>query len=393
MKFELRVALRYLRSRHKSRFISIVTFISVAGVAVGVMALIVVLSVMNGFDRDLRQKIVGVNPHIYIQESGGIAHPDEIIEKLKDIKHIEGASPFIEGQAMLKKDKQASGVLIRGIDSKREVGVTNIENYIIKGSLPKGKNDIVIGNQLAKAFNLKIGDIITAISPIDRKGFEFKVKGIFSSGMYEYDSTLAYISLSSAQSFFDTKNLIGAIGIKTDNLFLAKEIKKNIIKKLGFGYWVRTWMGVNKNLFSSLKLEKTVMFIILVLIVLVASFNIISTLIMTVMEKTRDVGILKSLGATRRSIALIFTYCGLIIGTLGTIIGAGIGFLLCYLLKTYKFIKLPPDIYYIETLPVQIKWSDSLIIGLAAILISYLATLYPAYQAAKLKPVEAIRYE
>jgi lipoprotein-releasing system permease protein len=258
--------------------------------------------------------------------------------------------------------------------------------------LPKNE-EILIGSQLAKHLNLYLYDKVKVISPVERKHFEFKIGGIFESGMYDYDATLTYISLNKAKEFFDTGGLIGTIGVRVDDLFLAEEVKKSLIEELGFGYWIKTWMEINKNLFSSLKLEKTVMFIILVLIVLVACFNIISTLIMTVMEKTKDIGILKSLGATRSSIASVFTYCGLIIGIIGTIIGASIGILACYLLKTYKFIKLPADIYYLETLPVNIQWTDSLIIAFSAILISFLATLYPAYQAAKLNPVEALRYE
>lgn len=393
MKFELKVAIRYLKTGHKSRFISLVTFISILGVAVGVMTLIVVLSVMSGFDNDLRDKIISVNPHIYIQSQEGIENPNEVIENIKGIEHIEAASPFIEGQALFRKDKQVLGVMVRGVDPENEPKVTKIKEYLIKGSLPEDENGILIGSELAKNFNLRLFDSITVISPMKGKKFKFNVCGIFNSGMYEYDSALTYINLSQAQIFFDIGSLVSAIGVKIDNLSLAKKVKGDILKTLGFRYWVRTWMEINQNLFSSLKLEKTAMFIILVLIILVACFNIISTLIMTVMEKTKDIGILKSLGVNNRSIAFIFTYCGLAIGILGTTLGAGAGFYLCYLLKTYKFIKLPADIYYIDTLPVLIQWSDSLIIVLSAIAISFLATLYPAHQAARLNPIEALRYE
>ncbi len=394
MKFELQVALRYLKARHKSRFVSLVTLISICGVAVGVMALIVVIAVMTGFDDDLREKIVSVNPQVYIQQANGIENPDEVIDKIKGIEDVVAASPFIEGQALFFQNKYAQGVLLRGIDSQREPKVTRLKEYIITGGLPNSKQAILIGSELAKNFGLALGEEITVVSPAKKgKKHQFIVCGVFTSGMYDYDANLTYTSISNAQEFFDMPSTVSAVGVKVTDLFKAGEVKREILKTLGLRYWVKTWMEVNRNLFSSLKLEKTVMFIILALIILVACFNIISTLIMMVMEKTKDIGILMSLGATRRSISLIFTLSGLIISTLGTTLGAAAGFLICYLLKTYKFIKLPADIYYVDTLPVQIQWSDSFLIALCAIAISFLATLYPAYQASRLNPVEALRYE
>jgi lipoprotein-releasing system permease protein len=394
MKFELAIALRYLKSRHKNRFVSLVTFISVCGVAVGVMTLIIVIAVMTGFDDDLREKIVSVNPQVYIQGVNGIENPDAVIDKIKDLENVVAASPFIEGQALFFQNKYAQGVLFRGIDAGREQKVTRLKEYLIAGKLPQEKQTVLIGSELARNFALGIGDEITIISPAKKgRKYQYTICGIFTSGMYDYDANLVYTSLSDAQEFFDMPESVSAIGVKVDDLFKAPEVKKEVLKTLGLRYWVKTWMEVNRNLFSSLKLEKTVMFIILALIILVACFNIISTLIMTVMEKTKDIGILKSLGASRKSISLIFTLSGLIIGCLGTTLGAAGGFLICYLLKTYKFIKLPSDVYYIDTLPVQIQWSDSLLIALCAVAISFLATLYPAYQASRLNPVEALRYE
>jgi len=394
MKFELGVALRYLKSRHKNRFVSLVTLISICGVAVGVMTLIIVIAVMTGFDDDLREKIVSVNPQVYIYGANGIENPEGVINKIKNIEHVVAASPFIEGQALFFQNKYAQGVLLRGIDPQREPDVTRLKDYIVAGSLPEGNLSILIGSELAKTFGLTVGDEITVVSPVKKgKKYQFVICGVFTSGMYDYDANLVYTNINDAQDFFDMPSIVSAVGVKVDDLFKAGEIKEEMKEVLGLHYWVKTWMEVNRNLFSSLKLEKTVMFIILALIILVACFNIISTLIMTVMEKTKDIGILKSLGASRKSVSLIFTLSGLIIGTLGTTLGAIFGFGVCYLLKTYKFIKLPSDIYYVDTLPVQIQWSDSLLIALCAVAISFLATLYPAYQASRLNPVEALRYE
>lgn len=396
MRYELFIALRYLLARRKERFISIISLISIAGIAVGVTALIVVIAVMTGFDLDLQEKILGINSPIIIQRHDGIENPEEIISKISSIKQIKGASEFIAGQGIIKNRDVVSGVLIKGVVAETEAAVSKIKDYVYVGRFDFEQKGIVIGSELARKLNIFAGDEIELISPIGAKSFHFKVRGVFKSGMYDYDLNLVYIGLSDAQEFFDAKGKSGAVGLSIENVHLAEKIKSQIQKELGFPlqeFQILTWADLNRNLFSALKLEKIVMFIILTLIVIVACFNIISTLIMTVMEKIKDIGILKSIGATKREIGTIFTFVGFIIGVIGTGLGGAFGFLLCILLKKYKFIDLPKDIYYIDKLPVSIQWKDSVVIIACAIIITLLATIYPAWQAAKLKPVDALRYE
>lgn len=393
MKWELFISWRYFKARRKERFISVISLISVLGIALGVMALIVVISVMNGFDQELRQKIVGVNPHIYIEKDEGIDNLEDVLARVKDTKGVLAASGFINGQALLKADEAVVGVLLRGVDPQEERKVSEIESYLVAGSLELADDEIVIGGQLAQKFYLDVDDEITIIAPSDGNKFRFKIGGIFNSGMYEYDLNLVLTNIQSAQKIFNLDGKVAGIGVRLDNIYHSSSVRAHLQEKLGYSYWVRDWMSMNKNLFSALKLEKTVMFVIVALIVVVACFNIAGTLIMMVMEKTKDVGILKSIGANAKSIKKIFIFEGLILGILGTGLGVGLGALLCYLLKTYQFIHLPADIYYIESLPVQMRWADSLIIVAAALLISFLATIYPAHQAAKLNPAEALRYE
>jgi lipoprotein-releasing system permease protein len=363
------------------------------GVAVGVTALIVVLAVMSGFDNDLREKIVGTNSHIIIEKEGGISDYNGLVNEVNKIPHVKASSPFLNGQALIRRKEQVLGVILRGIDPVREKGVTNIQKYLESGTLELKKNAVMIGKELSLRLGLDIGDTISLISAADPKPKDFKIEGIFNSGMFEYDMNLVFTNLETAQSFYATGNVAGGIGVKVDDVNRADRIKKDVQEKIGFDYWVRSWSELNKNLFSALKLEKIVMFIILALIVVVACFNIASGLIMMVMEKTKDIGILKSIGADNRSIKKIFMLDGFLIGFCGTFIGAIGGFGLCYLLKTYQFIKLPKDIYYIDRLPVNLELSDSMAVIAAAILISLLSTLYPSWQAAKMEPVEALRYE
>jgi len=394
MKWELFVSWRYFKARRRERFISLISLISILGIALGVMALIVVISVMNGFDKELREKIVGVNPHIYIEKEGGIENPEELLAGLDNTEHIIGASPFINGQALFKADREVRGVLLRGVDPLRERKVSNIEKYLAAGTLDLSDGDIIIGKELAERAYLSLGDKVSIISSGQGHALDFNVAGIFNSGMYEYDVNLVLTNIAAAQKIYNLKKgVVGGVGVRLDNIYRSSALRKALQKTLGYPYRVRDWMGLNKNLFSALRLEKTVMFVIVALIVVVACFNIAGTLIMLVMEKTKDIGILKAIGATNRAIRKIFTFEGLILGFLGTSAGALGGVLLCHLLKSYEFIKLPREIYYIESLPVQMRWLDSIIIVVSALIISLLATIYPAHQAARLNPAETLRYE
>jgi len=393
MSYELWISFRYLISRRKEKFISIISFISIMGVALGVTALIVVLAVMSGFDNDLREKIVGTNSHIIIEKEGGITDYNAVVAEINKIPHVKASSPFINGQALIRQDEQVLGVVLRGIDPAREKDVTNIQKYLESGTIEVKKDTVLIGKELSLKLGLKIGDAISLISAADPKPKSFKIAGIFNSGMFEYDMNLVFTNLEGAQNFYNTGNMAGGIGVRVDDANKADNIKKDVQEKIGFDYWVRSWSELNKNLFSALKLEKITMFIILALIVVVACFNIASTLIMMVMEKTKDIGILKSIGADNKSIRKIFMLDGFLIGFAGTVLGAIGGFGISYLLKTYQFIKLPKDIYYIDRLPVNLEMGDAITVIAAAMIISLLSTLYPSWQAAKMEPVEALRYE
>ncbi|MCK4795552.1 MAG: lipoprotein-releasing ABC transporter permease subunit [Desulfobacteraceae bacterium] len=418
MSFELFVSLRYLRAKRKQAFVSINTFISVAGVMLGVMAMMVVLAVMTGFGADIKSKILGMNAHIRVMSrSGELAQYADVTKKIEAVEGIEAAAPFIHSQIMLRCGSCVSGAVLKGIDPLRAGRVLDLEKSM-KGSdlqalasMKDPQTDtgtgsppgIILGKELARLLMANPGDDLHAISPLSGSLTplgarvphmkRFRVVGLFSSGMYDYDTSFAYVSIEAAQQLLRLKDSVHGIEVKVEDIYRVDKISGRILEGLGAGYWTQDWMQMNKNFFSALKLEKVVMSIILVLIILVAAFNIISTLIMMVMEKRKDIAILKSMGATGKSIRRIFVMDGLIIGALGTILGLMGGGILCFLLKKYQFIELPSDVYYISTLPVRVQALDVILVALSAVAISFLATLYPSYQASRLEPASAIRYE
>jgi len=406
MTFEFFIAKKYLKAKRKEGFISLITFLSVAGVTVGVMALVVVMAVMSGAETDFRKRILGLEPHMYIMNhSGKFKDYKEIVERNIKRNGVIGASPILFSQAMIRTPSSFSGVFVRGIDPESEFSL--IKGYTpnqLKVLLPKenGKGNlpgIILGKQLANSVGVIPGDKIVLLSP---KGFislngmmpsmkQFVVRGTFESGMYEYDNSIAFVHLVHGQKLVKARDRVDAVGLWVDDVFNVKTLKTQLLDDIDYPFYVRDWMDINQSLFSALKLEKTAMFIILTLIILVAAFNIASALIMMVMEKTKDIAVLKAMGATNRVIRRIFVIKGMVIGVLGTFIGTILGVIVCYFLKKYDFIKLP-EAYPFSTLPVQLEYSVVIIIAVSAILISFLSTIYPSYKASKMDPVEALRY-
>lgn len=405
MPFELFISLRYLKAKRKQTFISIITLISVGGVMLGVTALIVVLSVMSGFQEDMKSKILGVNSHVVMMRyEGGVTNYMYLAEQVDKVPGVVAATPFIYSQVMLRSLRSVSGAVLRGIDPEGANRVLSLGRNIAVGSLKDltaVENGVIVGNELAQNLGLSVGDEVTVISPLGQrtpmgrgpKSEQFVITGLLETGMYEYDSTFILMTIPAAQKFLGMGDEVSGIEVKVKDVYQADQVAKRMMEKFPYPYWIRDWKQMNRNLFSALKLEKITMAIILTLIILVAAFNIVSTLIMVVMEKTKDIAILKSMGATSRSILRIFVLEGLIIGVVGTLLGLLGGLTLCELLKRYQFIKLPSDVYYISTLPVRMEPLDIVLVCCAAVAICFVATFYPSWQAARLNPAEALRYE
>lgn len=435
MKYELFVGLRYLSSRRKQKFTSIIGFISILGVFIGVMALNVVLAVMGGFEEELREKILGVSSHVVVLSyEGPMGDYMEVKREVLDFPGVLGASPFIYGQGMVGSERSVSGSVIRGVDPTSAGTVTNIEQAIGRGALGRrqglekikkeqikeigkeilgklsketetGKAPIIIGKELAANLSVLEGDLVSLVSPFGKMGpfgptakvKKFEIIGVFDYGMIEYDSSISYIDLPDAMDFFDMKGQVSGVEIKVDDIYAARDLSQKLTSVLGFPYYTRNWEEVNRSLFKALRLERIAIGIFLGFIVLVAALDIVSTLTMMVMEKGKDIAILRAMGATRQGILKIFVIDGMIIGTVGTLLGSIAGFSICYLLKTNDTVRgwIPFDdnVYPISEFPVKIEPFYFVTVAFFSILICFVATLYPAFQASRKDPIEALRYE
>ena len=406
--YEWFISLRYLRAKHKHGFISLISLISVAGITVGVIALIVVLSVYSGFTDGLRDQILGVNAHLIVQKySGSITEYEQPREQILAVRNVTGATPYLYAQTLLSSPYGGNGVVLRGIDPITAENVVGLSKQMLSGSiddLTQSKDTriptIILGKALAAELRVGPGDKVRLISPsgpLTPMGVIPKIKtcvvsGIFETGMYEYDATLAYMSLANVQNFLGEGDIAHGIEVtvKESELDRADKVGAEIIKLLGAEYLAKDWMSMNRNLFAAFKLEKIGMFICLALIILVAALNIISALIMVVMEKSRDIAILKSMGSTSASIMRIFFMQGMVIALTGTVLGVLGGLGLCELLSRYKFIELPSNVYPMTTLPIKVLPLDVTIIAVSSIVITLLATLYPSWKASKVQPAEVL---
>jgi len=415
MPFEIFLGLRYLRSKRKRSAVSILTWLSVGGVAIGVMALTVVLSVMNGFDVDLKSKIVGLNAHILVlpRHEEPFAEYAKVSKRILEIDHVVAAGPYAEGQALAKAADRSLGIAVWGVDPDAPKAVADLDKYLFEAkatdlkpsmmSKNGRKERIFLGRELSRRLGVGLGDDVILFLPILQQtplgmmpmSRKFQVVGIFSTGMYDYDASFAYTSLDIAKTIFNLGEGSTGVAVKVDDVDRAPSVAQEIREAFKGRYVVQDWLQMNHNLFQALQTEKFVMAIILSLIVLVAALNIVNPLTMVVIEKTKEIGILKAMGANDRSIAHIFIFEGLFIGVLGTALGAVLGFLLCEFIERVP-IPMPggASVYYIDRLPVQVDPMLSyVIIPLGSVLLCFLATLFPARQAARMEPVEAIRYE
>ena len=384
--------------------ISLIGMISVLGVALGVASLIIVLSVMNGFDREVKEKIIGTYAHIVVTRDGGVSDPEELITKVRMVPGVVSASPFITGQAVIHKGEEVSGILLKGVDPASEREVSQVISFAGTGGARLGGDTIVPGSELMRDMYIREGDIVEVMVPYSAMDLEkrlLKVTGGFTSGRYDYDSNIAVVGLETARKLFRMDGAVTGVGLRVADAMDVAEVKSRINSVLGHRYNVKSWMDLDRNLVTALALEKKMMFIILGLVVMVACFNICGSLIMMVMEKTRDIGILKAIGATSLGVRLVFLLEGMMIGLLGIVFGGLAGVFIARRVNAVAGLVeqltgitvFPSDVYYFTRIPVMVSPADVIMVIALAFALTVAAGIYPAWKASRLDPVEAIRYE
>jgi lipoprotein-releasing system permease protein len=415
--FELHVALRYLFAKRKQAFISEISVSSTLGVTVGVMALVIALALMTGLQGELRDRIVGSNPHVYVWNTKGIADYHAEVDKLGQLPHVVGAAPAILGQGLISASKETQPLVIKGIDPVLEQRVTDIKSAMQSGSVEqlapaaepgagetgdaRARDGILIGKDLATKLGVAVGDTVSVLTPQEmltpngltlRPARLLRVAGIFSLGLYEFDSTYGYVTIDVAKRLLG-KDEVDLIQLRVDDLTRAPEAARSVVDRFGSDYASEDWSVMNKSLFTALSLEKMAVSLTIGLIVMVAALNIVASLVLLVMEKHRDIAILKTMGASAKSVTTIFMMQGLIIGIVGTTVGATAGYAASFLLDRYKIVRVPVDVYQVSYVPFKILPLDFVVVVVAAILVCFVATIYPSRQAAKLDPAQALRYE
>ena len=405
--FELHVALRYLLARRKQAFISVISAISTLGVTVGVMAVIIALAIMTGLQQELRDRIVGANPHVYVWSRIGIADYHKEVEKLRRVPHVVGAAPAVLGRALISAQNNREAIQIKGIDPALEPTVTDLKTAMLTGSidgLVSTKEDtipgVLLGKDLASSLGVTLGDsvLITTpegiLTPSGRVPYprRLRVAGTFTLGLYEFDTTMGFVTLETAERLF-AKDSADLIQLRVDDIWAAADIARSLQQQLGESYTTQDWSSMNRQLFSALLLEKVAVSLAIGLIVMVAALNIIASLILLVMEKNRDIAILKTMGASARSVTVIFMLQGLIIGLAGTLVGGALGVSISRILDHYQLIRVPVDVYQISHLPFTVLPRDFVLVVSVAVLVCFFATIYPSRQAARLDPAQALRYE
>jgi len=411
MSYEVFIAKKYFTKRKKTGFISIITWFAIVGLTIGISSLIITLSILNGFEKEVREKIIGFQSHVRLStfHNESFGNYDSIMEQVKLIPGVAGISPYIEREAMIRFKDLDEGIVLRGISQDLVGTVLDINRKIIEGNLslkPENreknqKGEIVLGIDLVQKLGVKLGDVVTAVCPFGKKlnllgtptYKQFVVSGIFETGLYEFDNSFVYVSLESAQRLLRMNAEISGFEIKVDEIDHSLTIANEINELLGYPFYAQTWRDMYTTLFAWMQTQKLPILIVFGMIVLVGAFNLISTLIMLVLEKRRDIGILKSIGARSKGIMKIFFFEGVIIGMISVMLGSTTAYVLCWLQKTYKIISLNKDVYYIDAIPVSMSPNNFILVSGIAFFLCLIATVYPSWKASRLIPAEAVRFE